>query len=196
MTFISCVVKYLQKEVAHIKPWAHFKTITKHKWYVLQYCFRAGLYWQGLTHDLSKFSPVEFMVGAKYYQGDHSPNDEERRDKGYSSAWLHHKGRNKHHLEYWIDYKSTPEGVRIAGMRMPEKYVVEMFCDRIAASRVYKGSNYDRSAPLEYFLHGKSVTPLHEDSAALLETLLTKLRDEGEDAVFQYIRKEVLKNKK
>ena len=181
-------------EVAHIRPFAHLKTVCKHKRYVLQYCFRAGLYWQGLTHDLSKFSPIEFWVGAKYYQGDHSPNDEERRDKGYSSAWLHHKGRNRHHLEYWIDYKRQPDGtMRLAGMPMPKKYVVEMFCDRLAASRVYRGKDFDPSAPYQYYMRGKHANLLDEDAAELLETLLLKLKDEGEDAVFDYIRQEVLK---
>ena len=57
-------------------------------------------------------------MGAKYYQGNRSPNEIERREKGYSAAWLHHKGRNKHHLEYWIDY--SPEGDHaLAGMKMP-----------------------------------------------------------------------------
>ena len=107
-----------------MRPFAHFKTITKHRFLVMKYCFRCGLYWQGLIHDLSKYSPVEFWIGAKYYQGDHSPNDEERRDKGYSSAWLHHKGRNKHHLEYWIDYGRVGDEVQMMGMPMPEKYVV------------------------------------------------------------------------
>ena len=181
-------------EVTRIRPIAHFKTITRHKWYVLQYCFRAGLYKQGLLHDLSKYSPVEFLVGAKYFQGDHSPNDEERRDKGYSSAWLHHKGRNRHHLEYWIDYQRQPDGtVRLAGMHMPDRYVVEMFCDRLAASRVYRGKNFDTAAPYEYYMRGKDATLLHPDSAALLEALLLKLKNEGEDAVFHYIRTEVLK---
>ena len=85
-------------------PIKHFKTITHHKILVAKYCFRIGLYRQGLTHDLSKYSPTEFWAGAKYYQGDRSPNEAERMDKGYSAAWLHHKGRNRHHLEYWVDY--------------------------------------------------------------------------------------------
>jgi len=182
--------------VSVIRPFAHLKTITTHKWLVCKYCFRVGLYWQGLIHDLSKFAPVEFMVGAKYYQGDHSPNDEERRLNGYSSAWLHHKGRNKHHLEYWIDYKKYDDGVRLAGMPMPEKYVVEMFCDRLAASRVYRGEDFDFSAPYEYYMRGKDANLLHPDSAALLETLLGMLKDEGEDAVFAYIRTVVLKKSK
>ena len=86
----------------------HFKTITHHKKLVMEHCFKVGLYYQGITHDLSKFSPVEFLAGARYFQGNRSPNEAERAAKGYSSAWLHHKGRNKHHLEYWIDY--SPEG--------------------------------------------------------------------------------------
>lgn len=162
----------------------------------MQYCFRAGLYWQGLTHDLSKFSPVEFSVGAKYYQGDRSPNDAERRDKGYSSAWLHHKGRNKHHLEYWIDYQRQPDGtVRMAGMPMPHRYVVEMFCDRMGASRVYRGKSFDPSAPYEYYMRSKDSYLLHPDAAKLLETLLCMLKDQGETAVFHYIRTQVLNKK-
>ena len=66
---------------------------------VMKNCFRCGLYWQGLTHDLSKLAPVEFWAGAKYWQGTCSPNNAQRQAEGYSAAWLHHKGRNKHHLE-------------------------------------------------------------------------------------------------
>ena len=175
-----------------MRPFAHLKTICTHKWYVCKYCFRCGLYWQGLVHDLSKFSPTEFWVGAKYYQGDHSPNDEERRQKGYSSAWLHHKGRNKHHLEYWIDYEKTEDGVHLAGMPIPKRYVVEMFCDRLAASKVYMGKSFVRDRPYEYYMYGKDHTLMYPESQALLETLLIKLKDEGEDEVFRYIRHEVL----
>ena len=82
----------------------HLKTVQRHRRLVRQYCFRLGLYWQGLTHDLSKFSPVEFWAGVKYFQGDRSPNDAQRRDNGYSASWMHHKGRNRHHFEYWTDY--------------------------------------------------------------------------------------------
>ena len=116
--------------------WNHLKTINRHKWLVMKSCFRLGMYKQGLLHDLSKYSPVEFMVGVKYYQGDRSPNNAEREDKGYTSAWLHHKGRNRHHFEYWMDYSLENNGA-IAGMKMPVKYVVEMFMDRIAACKVY-----------------------------------------------------------
>lgn len=170
---------------------SHLKTVNRHRYLVMRYCFRAGLYWQGLTHDLSKYSPVEFRVGAKYFQGDRSPNEFERKDKGYSSSWLHHKGRNKHHLEYWIDY--CPElGYRMGGMEMPVKYVVEMFCDRIAASRTYRKELYRDSDPYDYYDQSKDHYLIHPNTKALLERLLVLLRDQGEEAAFAYIRREVL----
>ncbi len=91
-----------------MKIWKHFCTISRHKYLVMKGCFAVGLVRQGLLHDLSKYMPAEFLPGCRYYQGTMSPNNAERTDRGYSSAWLHHKGRNRHHLEYWLDY-GVPE---------------------------------------------------------------------------------------
>ena len=136
----------------HIKE--HFQTITYHRRLVRQSCFRVGLYWQGLTHDLSKYSLTEFLVGAKYFQGDCSPNNAEKEEKGYSSSWLHHKGRNKHHFEYWIDYSINPGG-KLVGMKMPKKYVAEMVIDRISASKNYLKEQYNDGSALAYYLNGR-----------------------------------------
>ena len=174
--------------------WRHFWTITSHKILVLKGCFRVGLYKQGILHDLSKYGWEEFRVGIRYYQGTRSPNNAEREALGYSSAWLHHKGRNKHHYEYWIDYPVEGEKV-LSGMRMPEKYVVEMFVDRIAACKIYKKEKYTDHSPLEYYQAGLAYTILHEDSKKLLETLLYMLAEKGEDATYRYIKESVLKNK-
>ena len=172
-------------------PIKHFKTITHHRHLVLQGCFRLGLYRQGLLHDLSKYSPTEFLVGAKYYSGTRSPNDGERLDKGYSSSWLHHKGRNKHHLEYWIDY--NPEaGLKMTGLEMPVPYLAEMFCDRIAASKTYRGSAYCDSDPYDYYMRSRDHYLIHPRTAALLLEMLTVLKDQGEDAAFNYIKTEIL----
>ena len=173
----------------------HFCTITKHKFLVMKECFRVGLYRQGLLHDLSKYSWTEFRVGCRYYQGNRSPNNAEREDRGYSSAWLHHKGRNKHHYEYWIDYSLDGTGL-LAGMRMPVRYVVEMFLDRIAASKVYKGSRYRDSDPLEYCMNGKAGELMHPETRKLLEKLLHMLAEQGEETTYQYIRREVLKKRR
>ncbi len=173
--------------------WAHLKTVHHHRFLVMKYCFRLGLYWQGLTHDLSKYSPQEFWVGVKYYQGNRSPNDAERIAKGYSSSWLHHKGRNRHHLEYWTDYGGKGQGV--VGVEMPVKFVAEMFCDRLAASRTYHPDDYSNADPYRFFQRTKQHAIIHPNTCALLESMVVKLKDEGEDAAFDYIRREVLGKK-
>ena len=172
-------------------PWAHFRTICHHKRLVMRHCFRVGLYWQGLTHDLSKFSPVEFLPGARYFQGTRSPNEAEREALGYSAAWLHHKVRNRHHLEYWIDYQPGGDHT-MNGMPMPKKYVVEMLCDRLAASKTYLRDAYTDRAAYDYYMRSRDHYLIHPDTQALLEQLLTMLKDEGEDATFAYIRAHVL----
>lgn len=175
-----------------IKAWEHFKTITKHKIEVMKNCFACGLYKQGILHDLSKYSWTEFSMGAKYYQGNRSPNDAEREAKGYTEAWLHHKGRNKHHLEYWIDY-SVDKSKGIVGMPMPKRYVIEMFCDRVAACKIYQKENYDKKNPLEYYMKGRAGKLLHEESKKLLEKYLYMCAEKGEDYTFRYIKnKEVI----
>lgn len=175
-------------------PWKHFCTITHHRWKVCSHCFRVGLYWRGLTHDLSKYSPTEFWTGAKYYQGTRSPNSYERELYGYSAAWMHHKGRNRHHFEYWTDYGVSGEG--IIGVEMPKKYVAEMFCDRLAASKVYRGQDFQPGDPYQFFQYGKKKRLLmHPATSELLETILIVLRDQGEDAAFDYVRREVLGKK-
>lgn len=177
----------------------HFCTITKHKNLVLVGCFKIGLYKQGLLHDMSKYTPVEFINGCKYYQGDRSPNNAEREDKGYSMAWLHHKGRNKHHLEYWIDYDISKDPLKdhskMAGMKMPINYVCEMFIDRISASKNYNKDKYTDSSPLEYFNYSIDHYIINEDTAALLELLLCMLSVKGEKETFSYVKNEVLKGK-
>ena len=171
----------------------HFRTITKHHILVRQYCFRAGLYYQGLTHDLSKYSPQEFLVGCKYYQGDRSPNNAEREATGVSTAWLHHKGRNRHHFEYWVDYSLQDPHV-IMGARMPRKYIAEMAIDRISASRTYKGEEYKDSDPLSYFLKGKEkLWFIEKHTSRELEGLLRILDRYGEERLLHYIKYGYLK---
>lgn len=177
-----------------MKAWKHLRTILHHKALVRKGCFKVGLYRQGLFHDMSKYSPTEFFVGCRYFQGDKSPNNAEREEKGYSAAWLHHKGRNKHHLEYWIDYSADKD--IMTGMKMPVNYVVEMFIDRMSASKNYQKEKYTDRSPLEYFEKGRGHYMMHPETEALLERLLVMLAEEGEERTYNYIRREVLKNKR
>ncbi|MGN0606051.1 MAG: DUF5662 family protein [Oscillospiraceae bacterium] len=166
--------------------WGHFTTITKHRNKVVQHCFKAGIFMQGLGHDLSKYMPSEFIVGAKFYQGTRSPNEGEREAYGYSKAWMHHKGRNKHHFEYWTDYNTKTK--KLEPVKMPLNYVIEMFCDRVAACKIYQKEKYNDKAPLEYFLKAKHNRIIHQETAEMLEKLLTMLAEKGEEETFRYIR--------
>ena len=128
-------------------PFRHLATVCRHRRAVRRIARRVGIPWRGLTHDLSKFSPTEFWAGARYWQGTRSPNEEEREELGYSLAWMHHKGRNRHHYEYWVDI--DPVTRRYAPVEMPVADTAEMFCDRVAASRVYRGAAYSDRDPLD-----------------------------------------------
>ena len=176
-----------------MKPWQHFCTITKHRWLVRQGCFKVGLYWQGLTHDLSKYSPVEFWNGARYYQGTKSPNTAERKDKGFSEAWMHHKGRNRHHYEYWTDMNQAVRDY--AAIPMPRKYLVEMVMDRRAACMTYQGENYKPDSALIYFDKSLEKELMHPRTHKELRHILVMLAEKGEKETFRYLKEEVLTGK-
>ena len=173
-----------------MKAWQHFKTITKHRWLVMCGCFRVGLIWQGLTHDLSKYSLTEFRAGMKYFQGTRSPNAAEREEKGYSEAWMHHKGRNRHHYEYWTDMNRQTR--RYESVEMPRKYLVEMVMDRRAACRVYEGKNYKDDSALNYFLRSLERELMNPETRRQLAHILTMLAEKGEKETFRYLRSDVL----
>ena len=170
----------------------HFGVVSRHRRAVIKHCYGAGILWQGLRHDLSKYSPVEFWQGVKYFSGTHSPNETERNEKGYSSAWLHHKGRNKHHFEYWTDY--NPKEKKVCPVKMPVRYVAEMFCDRVAASKIYQGEKYNESHPYEYFLKGKQTRFIHPETSDLIESWLLMLKEKGEAHTLRHIKSVVRSN--
>ena len=174
--------------------WNHFRTISEHKWVVMQECFQVGLYKQGLLHDLSKYTPEEFKTGIYYFQGDRSPNAAEKEEKGYSGAWLHHKGRNRHHFEYWIDYAVNPKDGFI-GAKMPKRFVAEMVIDRISASRNYQKENYTCRSAWEYYACAKDVYVINDETRFLLEYLLKMTAAKGEAYTFSYMRKKLLRHR-
>lgn len=181
-----------------MKLFKHLHTITKHRHKVISHCRRAGIFWQGLFHDVSKLSPTELIPSVKYYQGTRSPNEREREIYGYSRAWMHHKGRNKHHFEYWMDYTMPGTSDQLLeGVKMPVRYVVEMFMDRIAACKVYQKDAYTDASPLEYHERSKRVKQImHPETIALIEKLMKMLAEEGEKKTFAYTRKIVMKDKR
>lgn len=158
------------------KALKHFKTVCKHKWEVGKICFKCGLYKQGLLHDMSKFSKAEFWTSVKYYQGTSSPIDAEKKEKGYSYVWLHHRGRNQHHWEYWIDNLGTKEN---KPAKMPYRYAAEMICDWIGAGKVYLGDKWTIKSPLEYYNANKDKMILHPETRKMVEKYLQDIADFG-----------------
>lgn len=166
--------------------WKHFKTVCRHKAVVYRQCKACGIPWQGIVHDLSKFSPVEFASSARYFQGDKSPIEAEKAAVGYSAAWLHHKGHNPHHWEYWTDF-SEEDGSVIVN-RIPYRYVVEMICDWIGAGMVYSKGNWSEDEPYNYFCKVRGGRHFHPMTEALILRFLITIRDHGLEEFYKMAR--------
>ena len=166
--------------------YGHLHTINSHRRAVRRLCFKSGLYKQGLIHDLSKYSFVEFFSGVKYYQGYRSPIDAEKEELGYSLGWLHHKGRNKHHFEYWMekDYKT----LEFKCLDMPLNYLLEAACDKIAASKIYMKDKYTDSSAFDYLENGKDKIFMGENNYHRHKLLLEYLKDNGEQKALAYYK--------
>ena len=163
-------MNYLQRFIGHCR------TVNRHRRLVRKLCFQFGLYRQGITHDLSKYSSVEFWNGVKFFTGTKSPHVGERSAYGYSKAWLHHKGRNKHHAEYWQDI--TPGGMT-EPVLIPQEYLLEMVCDRVAASMTYCKEKYTDASALEYYSSHKRENDFHPTTRAALEAVLQMIAERG-----------------
>ena len=168
----------------------HLHTVNQHRRMVRKLCFKCGLYKQGLLHDLSKYSPVEFINGVRFYTGTGSPHIGERKKYGYSKAWLNHKGKNKHHAEYWQDICSDGFTHPIP---MPEEYLVEMLCDRVAASMIYLGDKFTAAAPLEYYETHRDENQFNELTRHSLEQWLIHIARAGVDETFKILKERLKK---
>lgn len=166
--------------------WKHFKTVCKHKAVVYQECKACGIAWQGLIHDLSKFSRTEFAPSANFFQGTGSPIEKEKAAKGYSVAWLNHKGRNKHHWEWWTDFGKNGE---VIANKIPSRYVIEMICDWIGAGRVYSKEKRTQAEPLNYYYKVRAGRHFHPETERLIVQMLEIIRNEGLEAFHEFCKR-------
>ena len=163
----------------------------KHKWLVMVHTFKCGIPLRGILHDLSKFSPSEFIPSAKYYNGHYSPIVNERKNEGlYSSVFTHHTNRNKHHFEYWIsEYKGD-----FVLKAMPYKYALEYICDMIAASKTYLGKEYKKDEPLKFFLSRYDHYLMHSATKEFVKILLEKYAQNDFKALKKKTTKKIYEN--
>ena len=149
------------------KIFGHLGTVVTHKWWVFYYSCKLGIPWRGIKHDMSKFSPVEFWESVRYWDGKQSPIPICKVDKGYSLAWQHHKGRNSHHYEYWVDNLDSGG----TAIKIPWKDLLELIADWLGAGRAYQGKNFTLQGEYEYVRTKLRTAKIHFVSASLLEEL-------------------------
>ena len=177
-----------EEKLTFRKVWGHFRVVSRHRFKVFCLCCRVGIPLQGLLHDLSKYSPVEFLESARYFdKGDFSPIRRCKEVQGYSLAWIHHKNHNKHHYEYWYDYNASVESPV-----MPFRYFLEMICDSYAAGMTYQGDHWNKEYQLEYWNRVKKKAKIHPKMEALLDKVYTDVSVEGLDAVLNRKRLKTL----
>lgn len=150
----------------------HLKTVLTHKHYVFKYCCMCGIPYRGIVHDLSKFSVKEFWPNVKYVTPGVSPIDIQKKLYGYCDSWLHHKGHNKHHYEYWMD--RFDDGCYVC--RMPYKYSVEALCDCISASRAYNGKNFSYNKLYEWWQKQRVSSNRHPNNRDFLQIIILELK--------------------
>lgn len=158
------------------KKWEHFKVVMTHKKYVYEECKACGFFYRGILHDVSKLLPIEFLSSAKYFQGNRSPIEAEKEDKGYSMAWLHHKSVNKHHWEWWTDFDDYGN---VVANKIPYVYVIEMICDWIGAGKAYTKDKWSQASPIDYYNKERPNRYFNEETEKLVVYLLEIIRDNG-----------------
>lgn len=168
----------------------YLKTVHIHRKYVRKMCWKMGIFWQGLVHDMSKYSPQELWM-CRYWTGKGSPHQACREVLGYSPSWIHHYHRNKHHYQFWWD---EDENGNIIPMKMPYKYVIENFCDMVGASKAYnqgkcKSGKWTPQMVYDYWVEkceGKRI--MHNESLYLIRKLIWNLREKGEEGFIAWYR--------
>ncbi len=171
----------------------HLHTINMHRFLVMTTCFRCGMFSQGLKHDLSKYSPEEFFPSVRYFQGYRSPISYEKQINGYSDCWLHHKGRNRHHWEYWVDRLKSD--THLTCIEMPFRYMLESVIDRICASKVYKKKDYTDAEPYDFFMNSKEIHVMNPKTVEQISFLLLYLKENGEKKALAYYKSLYKKHK-
>lgn len=153
--------------------------VLRHKWYVGVECFKKGLFWRGLVHDLSKFRPSELFPYTNFFFGKHdgmfgknSPRDKtgyykpvDTGDSAFDNAWFCHQKRNKHHWQYW----TIPDEAKVKPLEIPEKYVDEMMCDWIGAAKAQKAGSI-----VKWWLANKDKMVYHPDTINYIERKLKR----------------------
>ena len=146
--------------------WKYFWYVCEHKWNVFIECVKQFIH--GITHDLSKFLPSEFIPYARFFNETNRTKDYKQSDEdniNFQLGWLRHQKRNKHHWNYWVSVTRKDE---IIPVPMPMKYVKQMVADWDGMSRKFGGTTQ------EYWNKNKDNMILHPKTIEYVEIVLRK----------------------
>jgi hypothetical protein len=153
-----------------MKYYKYLSYVLRHKYFVMRECFKMGLIWRGLIHDLSKLYPDEFFAYVEYFYGGGTTTD--ALVISFDLAWLHHQKRNKHHWQWWV-LREDDGGTKV--LEMPSEYLVEMVCDWVGAGRAMGYISPLEDPYLEtrkWYGTNKSKMQLHDSSRRIVEDLI------------------------
>lgn len=183
MASVSNVVnakKFSNKNMKYVK---YLKYVLRHKWYVMIECFRFGLIWRGIMHDMSKLRPSEFIPYANFFYGNgndirsrrdksgyYKPTD--TGDKEFDFAWLFHQKRNSHHWQWWV----LPEdGGGLKVLEMSDVAILEMVCDWLGAGKAqgkFSPKNDKFKETRAWYSVNKEKMQLHPKTRRIVEYII------------------------
>jgi hypothetical protein len=169
-----------------MKFFKHLWVVIKHKSNVLYYASKLGIFWTGLVHDLTKFSPTEFNRSVKYFHGKKSPTIVERASHdNFSYICVAHTGRNKHHWQYWVDYTRW----EIVVNKIPFRHALEYVADVLSASKVYNPKDFNFMVAHDYFKEHSKTYLMHPATKEFILWCIKEAHDNGFKAVKKKISK-------
>ena len=169
-----------------MKFFKHLWVVIKHKHNVTKYASKLGIFWTGLFHDMTKFTPTEFGLSVKYFHGKKSPTIIERADNdNFSYLCVAHTGRNKHHWQYWVDYTRYEMVVN----RIPYKHSLEYVADVLSASKVYNPKDFTFMVAYNYFKEHSKTYLMHPATKEFILWCIKEINDFGFKAVNKKITK-------
>lgn len=150
-----------------IKHWLYLSYVLRHKWFVMLACFRRGLIWQGIFHDLSKFTPGEWIPYANFFYGPRSKTRTQTEGErvAFDTAWLRHQHRNPHHWQHWV-LREDNGGTKT--LPMPLRYIKEMLADWEGAGRAITG----KVEYVSWYMKNRSNILLHPDTERQVHLML------------------------
>ena len=170
--------------------------LIRHKWFVLIECYKVGIIWRGIIHDLSKLRPSEFFFYADHFYGTQKEkscyscfhkiwnsqcefNGSGIGDGEQASQCKDYKVideqfdyawllHQKRNKHHWQWWVLTEDYGIVKVLDMPLKYRLEMLADWRGAGR----AQGNKMSTKEWYEANKDNMKLHPDTRMWVEDML------------------------